>query len=76
MIAGYDQDHRTQIDLKDVTIDGITLDKLHLRLADIGNGGTNLSLEKAAEGDDVKITALDGKAAKPYSCAGKFVPMQ
>ncbi len=72
LIAGYDQDHRTQIDLKDVTIDGITPDKLHLKLTDIGNGGTNLPLEKAAEGNDVKITALDGKAAKPYSCWGSL----
>jgi len=50
---------------------------MHLKLADIANGGTNLPLEKAAAGNDVKITALDAKApAKPYSCAGKFVPMQ
>jgi len=38
-----------------VTIDGITPDKMHLKLADIGNGGTNLPLAKAAEGNDVKI---------------------
>jgi hypothetical protein len=47
-----------------------------LKLADINNGGTNLPLAKAAEGNDVKVTA-DGKpAAKPYSCDGKFLPMQ
>ena len=76
LIAGYDEEHRTQVDLKNVTIDGITPDKLHLKLADIGDAGTNLPLEKAADGNDVKITKLDGAKAKPYSCAGKFVPMR
>ena len=77
LIAGYDQDHRTQVNLVNVTIDGITPDKMHLKLADIGNGGTNLPLAKAAEGNDVKITALDAKApAKAYSCEGKFVTMR
>ena len=77
LIAGYDQDHRTQVNLINVNIDGITADKLHLKLADIGNGGTNLPLAKAAEGNDVKVTPLDTKAgAKPYACSGKFVPMQ
>jgi polygalacturonase len=76
LIAGYDAAHRTQVNLVNLTIKGITLDKMHLKLADIGNGGTNLPLEKAAEGNDVKVTA-DGKAAaKPYSCDGKFLPMQ
>jgi polygalacturonase len=76
LIAGYDQDHRTQVNLINVTIKGITLDKMHLKLADIGNGGTNLPLDKAAEGNDVKITP-DGKSApKPYSCEGKFLPMR
>jgi polygalacturonase len=76
LIAGYDQDHRTQVNLINITIKGITLDKMHLKLADIGNGGTNLPLDKAAEGNDVKITP-DGKSApKPYSCEGKFLPMR
>jgi polygalacturonase len=76
LIAGYDEAHRTQVNLINLTIKGITLDKMHLKLADIGNGGTNLPLEKAAEGNDVKVTA-DGKpAAKPYSCEGKFLPMR
>ncbi len=77
LIAGYDQDHRTQVNLINVTFSGMTLDKMHLKLADISNGGTNLPLEKAAEGNDVKVTPAAGKPApKPYSCAGKFVPMQ
>jgi polygalacturonase len=77
LIAGYDEDHRTQVNLVNVTFDGMTPDKMHLKLADIGNGGTNLPLAKAAEGNDVKITTLDVKTpAKAYSCEGKFVPMR
>jgi polygalacturonase len=75
LIAGYDEAHRTQVDLINLTIKGITLDKMHLKLADIGNGGTNLPLEKAAEGNSVKVTRLDAAApAKAMSCEGKFVP--
>lgn len=77
LIAGYDEAHRTQVNLNNVTIKGITLDKMHLKLADINNGGTNLPLEKAAAGNDVKVTAVGGApAAKPYSCEGKFLPMR
>jgi polygalacturonase len=77
LIAGYDETHRTQVNLNNVTIKGITPDKMHLKLADITNGGTNLPLEKAAEGNDVKVTAAAGKpVAKPYSCDGKFLPMR
>jgi polygalacturonase len=76
LIAGYDEAHRTQVNLVNVTFGGMTLDKMHLKLADISNGGTNLPLAKAAEGNDVKVTP-DGKAApKPYSCEGKFLPMR
>ena len=75
LIAGYDEAHRTQLNLVNVTIKGITPDKMHLKLADIGNGGTNLPLDKAAEGNDVKVTAM-GAAKTPYACEGKFLPMR
>jgi hypothetical protein len=47
-----------------------------LKLADINNGGTNLPLAKAAEGNDVKVTLLQSTVPKPYSCEGKFLPMR
>ena len=75
LIAGYDEAHSTQLNLINVNIKGMTLDKMHLKLADIGNGGTNLPLEKAAEGNDVKVTAM-GAAKAPYGCEGKFLPMR
>ncbi len=75
LIAGYDEAHRTQLNLINVNFKGMTVDKMHLKLADIGNGGTNLPLEKAAEGNDVKVTAM-GAAKTPYACDGKFLPMR
>ncbi|MGD0889272.1 MAG: glycosyl hydrolase family 28 protein [Acidobacteriaceae bacterium] len=77
LIAGYDEVHRTEVSLIDVTIKGIAADKVHLKLADINNGGTNLPLAKAAEGNDVKVTPVEVKElSKPFSCEGKFVPMR
>ncbi len=64
------------MELKNVNIEGETPDKMHLRLADITASATNLPLEKAAEGNDVKVVMSDRGPEKPYSCAGKFVPMQ
>ena len=75
LIAGYDEAHRTQLNLINVNVKAITLDKMHLKLVDISNGGTNLPLEKAAEGNDVKVTAT-GAAKTPYACEGKFLPMR
>jgi len=79
LIAGYDEAHRTQVVLKDVTIKGITLDKMHLKFADISDDKTSLPLEKAAEGNHVKVDyggSPDGPNPPPYSCDGKFVPMR
>jgi polygalacturonase len=79
LIAGYDEAHRTQVNLIDVVIRGITLDKMHLKLADIGEYFTNFPLERAAAGNSVKIDHLgppDAPTPPPYSCAGKFVPMR
>jgi polygalacturonase len=79
LIAGYDEAHRTEVNLNNVTIKGITLDKMHLKLADIGDGsGTNLPLEKAAEGNSVKVTPMRNAKEffSPNSCEGKFVPMR
>jgi polygalacturonase len=77
LIAGYDEAHRTQVELKNVTIKGITADKVHLKFADIGDGGTNIPLAEAGAGNEVKVSPMDVKAPlKPFSCDGKFVPMR
>jgi hypothetical protein len=63
--------------LENVTIKGITADKVHLKFADLVTAGTNIPLEPVGGNKDVKVVAIDGGAmAKIYSCAGKFVPMR
>ena len=77
LIAGYDEAHRTQVNLADVTIQGIAADKVHLKLADVGNGGTNIPLMEAGAGNEVKVLPMEVKALRtPFSCEGKFVPMR
>jgi len=77
LIAGYDQAHRTQVSLVDVKIDGITADKVHLKFADIGDGGTNIPLQAAAQGKEVAVAAAHVTAGNStFSCSGKFVPMR
>lgn len=75
LIAGNDEGHRTQVELKNVTIQGITPDKVHVKLADIAAVGTNIPFEKTGGNSDVKVVTV-GSAGKPYSCDGKFVPMR
>lgn len=76
LIAGYDEAHRTQVELRNVTIGGITPDKVHLKFADIVTEGTNIPLEKTGGNGDVKVVAAGSRAGKPYSCDGKFVAMR
>jgi polygalacturonase len=77
LIAGYDEAHRTEVNLVDVTIKGIMSDKVHLKFASIGNGGTNIPLVEAGAGKEVKLLPINGKTQRtPFSCDGRFVPMQ
>lgn len=77
LIAGYDEAHRTKVNLVDVTINRITTDKVHLKFADIGYGGTNIPLKQAGAGNEVKLLPMNVKALQtPYSCTGKFLPMR
>ena len=77
LIAGYDEAHRTEVVLKGVSITGITADKVHVKFANIVTAGTNIPFEPVGGNKDVKVAAIGaGAGAKPYSCAGKFVPMQ
>ena len=77
LIAGYDQEHRTEVRLEDVRIMGITPEQIHTRLADISYFGTNLPLEEASVGKDVALTKIERKGEKkPFSCEGRFVPMR
>src|ERR1035437_4704582 len=75
LIAGYDEAHRTQMNLVNVTIKGLTPDKVHVKLADIVETGTDLPFGKPGAAKEVKVVMVDAKA-KPYSCDGKFLPMR
>jgi len=75
LIAGLNEDHRTQVSLQDVVINGIKPTQVHLDFADIAlqGSGTNFPLE----GQSVKVTGTQPvvkRAADP--CVGKFVPME
>jgi polygalacturonase len=74
LIAGLNDEHRTQVTLDHVVINGIKPGQVHLDFADIAlqGSGTNFPLE----GKSVKVTGTQPivkRVADP--CAGKFVPM-
>jgi polygalacturonase len=77
LIAGNDEAHRTEVELRNVTIKGITPDKVHVKLANIVTAGTNIPLGPTGGNKDVKVVSIDPPAGtKAYSCEGKFVPMR
>jgi polygalacturonase len=75
LIAGNDEAHRTEVTLANVTIRGITPDKVHLRFANIVTVGSNIPLEPTGGNKNVKVVSVDAKA-KAYACDGKFLPMR
>jgi polygalacturonase len=84
LIAGLNDDHRTEVTLDGVRIDGITPQQVHGHFATVTLGplGTNLNFSAT----DIKV--VPGKAAAApsqsdaaitepaFSCEEKFVPMQ
>jgi polygalacturonase len=75
LIAGYDQAHRTQVNFKNVHLQGLTPDKLHLKFADIGVSNTDIPFAKATDKAEVKLVEGNGSGPE-YSCSGKFLPMR
>lgn len=74
LIAGLSDEHRTELTLDNVHIEGITPSQVHGHFATItiGPGGTNIDFSKT----DLKIIPSTGEKTAPYSCEGKFLPMQ
>jgi polygalacturonase len=80
LIAGLNDDHRTEVTLDGVRIDGITPAQVHGHFATVTLGpmGTNLNFSAT----DIKVAPANGTqsgatTAEPaFSCEGKFVPMQ
>ena len=84
LIAGLNDEHRTEVTLDGVHIEGATAGQVHGRFATVtlGPSGTNLNFSRT----DIKVvpaksaSASDqpaAAAAEPaFTCDGKFVPMQ
>ncbi len=74
LIAGLNDQHRTELTLDNVHIESITPSQVHGHFATItiGPGGTNIDFSKT----DLKIIPATGEKTAPYSCEGKFLPMQ
>jgi polygalacturonase len=81
LIAGLNDDHRTEVTLDGVRIDGITPQQVHGRFATVTLGplGSNLNFSAT----DIKVVQTKAgaeAAAAPtetaFTCDGKFVPMQ
>ena len=75
LIAGLNDDHRTEVTLNNVAVKGITQAQVHLAFADVtlGKMGANF----VPQGKNVKVTG-DAAVMKAGSdpCAGKFLPMR
>jgi polygalacturonase len=80
LIAGLNDDHRTEVMLDGVRVDGITPSQVHGHFATVTLGPMGSNLDFSAT--DIKVTkpasSLTGGAAKEaaFTCDGKFVPMQ
>ncbi len=85
LIAGIDDAHRTQLELRNVLIKGIKPQQIHLAYADVVSVSPGSNLDVVAPGapqtsGTVKyvIVGGTGPAQKPTDpgCAARFVPMQ
>jgi len=76
LIAGYDDAHRTQVVLTEVSIRYIKPAQVHVKYADIVTRGADIPFEASATNKDVRLVAMSAMSARPFSCEGKFVPMQ
>ena len=75
LIAGLNDEHRTEIALDNVHIDDITKAQVHGHFATVtvGPGGTSIDFS----GTDITVVpAKSRKNGAAYSCDGRFVPMQ
>ncbi len=75
LIAGYDEAHRTQVELKNVNFAGIKPALVHVKFLDVVSLGSNIPFAKLDGDAAVKATFVNTEM-KPYSCEGKFLPMR
>ena len=76
LIAGLNDEHRTEVTLDGVRVEGITPAQVHGHFATVtvGPRGTNLNFS----GTDIKVVTQQSGAAEgaTFGCQEKFVPMQ
>ena len=84
LIAGLNDEHRTEVTLDGVRVDGITPAQVHGHFATVTLGplGTNLDFSatdiKVVPSKTAPAPTASGTEDKepPFTCEGKFVPMQ
>jgi len=84
LIAGLNDEHRTEVTLDGVRVDGITPAQVHGHFATVTLGplGSNLNFSatdiKVVPSKTVSAPTASGTEDKepPFTCDGKFVPMQ
>jgi len=76
LIAGLNDDHRTELTLDGVRINGITPQQVHGRFATVILGPMSTNLNFSAT--DIKVIPAKSDTGKEagFRCDGKFVPMQ
>jgi polygalacturonase len=80
LIAGLNDDHRTEVTLDGVRVDGITPQQVHGHFATVTLGPMGSNLDFSAT--DIKVVPAKSAAADTaakaaaFTCDGKFVPMQ
>ena len=79
LIAGLDDEHRTEVTLDGVQIEGITRGQVHGRFATvtIGSRGSNIDFG----GTEIKVVQAQGlppgtRPQPAFTCDGMFVPME
>jgi len=86
LIAGLDDQHRTEVTLNNIVIKGITRSQLHLAFADLhlpacpAGRGTNLPLTDLPSSVKLIPSSEAGCGARPPAppdpCEGRFLPMR
>ena len=78
LIAGLNDEHRTEVTLDGVRVDGITPQQVHGHFATVTLGPLGTNLDSSAT--DIKVVgskpATSGARGAGFTCDGKFVPMQ
>ena len=78
LIAGLNDEHRTEVTLDGVRIEGITPQQVHGHFATVTLGPMGANLDFSAT--DIKVvggkSATSGANGAAFACDGKFVPMQ